>query len=70
MLDIETRFNITRRPSRLDIAGQLVIVVFVIVYILITSEKVNRTAISLTGMAAAALILWILGPRFYSLLDR
>ncbi len=45
----------------MDFAGLLVIGVFVIVYAAITSEKVNRTAMSLAGMAVAALIVWILG---------
>lgn len=45
----------------MDLTGQLVIVVFVIVYVVITSEKVNRTAMSLVGMVIVALILWIMG---------
>lgn len=45
----------------MDLTGTLVIAVFIIVYALITSEKVNRTAMSLTGMAIVALILWALG---------
>jgi len=44
----------------LDLAGTLVVVVFVITYAAITSEKVNRTAMSLTGMAIVAIILRIL----------
>lgn len=47
----------------MDLAGQLVIVVFLFTYAAITSEKVNRTAMSLTGMAIVAIILRILsGP--------
>ena len=45
----------------MDLAGLLIIIVFVIVYAAITSERVNRTAMSLTGMAIVALVLWILG---------
>ena len=52
----------------MDIAGLLVIIVFVIVYAAITSEKVNRTAMSLTGMAIVALILWILGVSDFKIL--
>lgn len=44
----------------MDLAGQLVIIVFLITYAAITSEKVNRTAMSLTGMAVVAIILRIL----------
>jgi len=44
----------------LDFAGQLVIIVFLFTYAAITSEKVNRTAMSLTGMAVVAIILRIL----------
>jgi len=52
----------------LDIAGIPVIIVFIIVYAAITSEKVNRTAISLTGMAVVALILWALGTSNFRVL--
>jgi Na+/H+ antiporter NhaD/arsenite permease-like protein len=41
--------------------GGLVIVVFAVTYTAITSEKVNRTAMSLTGMGIVALILWAAG---------
>jgi len=51
-----------------DLAGLLVIIVFVIVYAAITSERINRTAISLTGMAVVALILWILGVSDFKIL--
>ena len=44
----------------MDLAGQLVIIVFLFTYAAITSEKVNRTAMSLTGMAVVAIILRIL----------
>ncbi len=44
----------------MDLAGQLVIIVFLFTYAAITSEKVNRTAMSLTGMAIVAIILRIL----------
>jgi len=44
----------------LDLAGFLVVLVFVVAYTAITSEKVNRTAMSLTGMAIVAMIVWVL----------
>jgi len=52
----------------LEPAGLLIIVVFVVVYLAITSERVNRTAMSLTGMAIVALILWILGTSDFKIL--
>ncbi|MBD3159556.1 MAG: hypothetical protein GF309_12255 [Candidatus Lokiarchaeota archaeon] len=46
---------------QLDIqpVGMLVIIIFVITYLAISSEKVNRTAMSMTGMAFAGFALWI-----------
>lgn len=34
-------------------------IIFVVTYVAISSEKVNRTAMSMTGMAFAGLVLWI-----------
>jgi Na+/H+ antiporter NhaD/arsenite permease-like protein len=53
----------------MDLVGALVIVVFIITYAAITTEKVNRTAMSLTGMAIVALILWSSGVTFQALTE-
>jgi len=42
----------------MDLVGGLVVLVFIVTYSAITSERVNRTAMSLTGMGIVALILW------------
>ncbi|OLS24133.1 MAG: hypothetical protein ThorAB25_23680, partial [Candidatus Thorarchaeota archaeon AB_25] len=39
-------------------AAELIIIVFVVTYIAISSEKVNRTATALLGMGAAGIVLW------------
>ena len=40
-------------------AAELIIAIFVITYIAISSEKVNRTATALLGMGVAGIILWL-----------
>jgi Na+/H+ antiporter NhaD/arsenite permease-like protein len=40
------------------LAAELIIVVFVVTYIAISSEKVNRTATALLGMGVAGIVLW------------
>jgi len=40
------------------LAAELIIIVFVVTYIAISSEKVNRTATALLGMGAAGIVLW------------
>ncbi|MBS3793906.1 MAG: hypothetical protein KGY80_03370 [Candidatus Thorarchaeota archaeon] len=49
------------KPLQIDIQpiGVLVIIIFVVTYVAISSEKVNRTAMSMTGMAFAGFALWI-----------
>jgi Na+/H+ antiporter NhaD/arsenite permease-like protein len=41
------------------LTAELIILVFVITYIAISSEKVNRTATALLGMGVAGLVLWV-----------
>ena len=42
-------------------AAELIIIVFVVTYIAISSEKVNRTAAAMLGMGAAGIVLWATG---------
>ena len=42
-------------------AAELIIIVFVVTYIAISSEKVNRTATALLGMGVAGFVLWATG---------
>jgi len=42
-------------------AAEIIIIVFVVTYIAISSEKVNRTATALLGMGAAGIVLWATG---------
>jgi Na+/H+ antiporter NhaD/arsenite permease-like protein len=43
------------------LAAELIIIVFVVTYIAISSEKVNRTATALLGMGFAGIVLWATG---------
>jgi Na+/H+ antiporter NhaD/arsenite permease-like protein len=53
------------------LAAELIIVVFVVTYIAISSEKVNRTATALLGMGVAGIILWGTGEgAFNVIVDR
>ncbi len=47
-------------------AAELIIVVFVVTYIAISSEKVNRTAAAMLGMGAAGIVLWATGEGTFS----
>jgi Na+/H+ antiporter NhaD/arsenite permease-like protein len=44
--------------------GTLILLVFIGTYIAISSEKVNRAAMSMTGMGIAGLVLWSYGTPF------
>jgi Na+/H+ antiporter NhaD/arsenite permease-like protein len=48
------------------LAAELIILVFVVTYIAISSEKVNRTATALLGMGAAGIVLWATGEGTFS----
>ena len=48
--------------------GTLVLLVFIGTYIAISSEKVNRAALSMTGMGFAGLVLWGFGIGFNTLI--
>jgi Na+/H+ antiporter NhaD/arsenite permease-like protein len=53
------------------LAAELIIVVFVVTYIAISSEKVNRTATALLGMGVAGIVLWVTGEgAFFEVVDR
>jgi Na+/H+ antiporter NhaD/arsenite permease-like protein len=43
------------------LVAELIIIVFVVTYIAISSEKVNRTATALLGMGVAGIVLWATG---------
>ncbi len=47
--------------------GTLVIIVFIGAYLAISTEKVNRAAMSMTGMGVAGLVLWGYGTNFNTL---
>ena len=47
--------------------GTLVLLVFIGTYIAISSEKINRAALSMTGMGFAGLVLWGFGTSFSTL---
>jgi len=47
--------------------GTLILLVFIGTYIAISSEKVNRAAMSMTGMGIAGLVLWSYGTKFSDL---
>ncbi len=49
-------------------AAEIIIIVFVVTYIAISSEKVNRTATALLGMGAAGIVLWATGEGTFSLI--
>ena len=49
-------------------AAEIIIIVFVITYIAISSEKVNRTATALLGMGIAGIVLWATGEGTFSLI--
>ncbi len=54
----------------MDLVGGLVLVVFIGTYVVISTEKVNRTATSLLGMGLVGIILWAaLGSPFRVLID-
>jgi Na+/H+ antiporter NhaD/arsenite permease-like protein len=48
------------------LAAELIIIVFVVTYIAISSEKVNRTATALLGMGVAGIVLWATGEGAFS----
>ncbi|MFW9770010.1 MAG: SLC13 family permease [Candidatus Thorarchaeota archaeon] len=51
--------------------AELIILVFVVTYIAISSEKVNRTATALLGMGVAGIVLWITqGLEFSEIVNR
>jgi Na+/H+ antiporter NhaD/arsenite permease-like protein len=53
------------------LAAELIILVFVVTYIAISSEKVNRTATALLGMGVAGIVLWATGEgAFFEVVDR
>lgn len=47
--------------------GTLILLVFIGTYVAISSEKVNRAAMSMTGMGIAGLVLWIYNTPFSTL---
>ncbi|MHA1950012.1 MAG: SLC13 family permease [Candidatus Thorarchaeota archaeon] len=47
-------------------AAEWIILVFVVTYIAISSEKVNRTATALLGMGLAGIVLWATGAGVFS----
>ncbi len=49
-------------------AAEIIIIVFVVTYIAISSEKVNRTATALLGMGVAGIVLWATGEGTFSLI--
>jgi Na+/H+ antiporter NhaD/arsenite permease-like protein len=49
-------------------AAEIVIAVFVVTYIAISSEKVNRTATALLGMGIAGLVLWVTQETAFSVI--
>ena len=52
-------------------AAELIIIVFVVTYIAISSEKVNRTAAAMLGMGVAGIVLWATGEgTFSAIVDR
>lgn len=53
------------------LTAELIILVFVVTYIAISSEKVNRTATALLGMGVAGIVLWITqGLEFSEIVNR
>jgi Na+/H+ antiporter NhaD/arsenite permease-like protein len=50
------------------LAAELIILVFVVTYIAISSEKVNRTATALLGMGVAGIVLWATGEGAFDLI--
>ncbi|MDF1537599.1 MAG: SLC13 family permease [Candidatus Thorarchaeota archaeon] len=50
----------------IDFVSGLVLVVFIATYLVISSEKVNRTATSLLGMGLVGVILWAAGAGTFS----
>ncbi len=54
----------------MDLVGGLVLAVFIGTYIVISTEKVNRTATSLLGMGLVGIILWaVIGSPFRVLIE-
>ncbi|MFW9869730.1 MAG: SLC13 family permease [Candidatus Thorarchaeota archaeon] len=49
-------------------AAEIIILIFVVTYIAISSEKVNRTATALLGMGAAGFALWVTGQGTFSVI--
>ncbi len=49
-------------------AAEIIILIFVVTYIAISSEKVNRTATALLGMGAAGIALWVTGQGPFSVI--
>jgi Na+/H+ antiporter NhaD/arsenite permease-like protein len=43
------------------LAAEIIVIVFVVTYIAISSEKVNRTATALLGMGVVGIVLWATG---------
>jgi Na+/H+ antiporter NhaD/arsenite permease-like protein len=50
------------------VAAELIIAIFVVTYIAISSEKVNRTATALLGMGAAGIVLWATNQATFSVI--
>jgi len=50
------------------VAAELIIGIFVVTYIAISSEKVNRTATALLGMGAAGIVLWAANQATFSVI--
>ncbi|MCJ7818119.1 MAG: hypothetical protein MUP60_04655, partial [Candidatus Thorarchaeota archaeon] len=53
----------------LEPVGTIILLVFIGTYLVISSEKVNRAAMSMTGMGFAGLVLWGFGTDFNILVD-
>ncbi|MFW9844399.1 MAG: SLC13 family permease, partial [Candidatus Thorarchaeota archaeon] len=49
--------------------GTIILLVFIGTYIAISSEKVNRAAVSMVGMGIAGLVLWGFGTDFNILVE-
>jgi len=51
-----------------DFVAGLIVVVFILTYIAISTEKVNRTATALLGMGVAGIVLWATSAGAFNLI--
>ena len=52
----------------MDFVAGLIVVVFILTYIAISTEKVNRTATALLGMGVAGIVLWATSAGAFNLI--